>query len=184
MKLSDASEAIGFRSLGVKFDFNKLKTAPLPLVVHWDKSHFVVVYKIKKDVVHISDPSYGLISYSKNEFLSRWIGNNATDTTKEGIALLLEPTPQFSQLNWEETDKKSFQFLFTYLFKYKKLLLQLIIGLIVGSIFQFIFPFLTQSIVDVGMQKSAIVYHLRRIKVSIVQRMKVNTIQDQWMLIG
>ena len=38
LKLSDASEAIGFRSLGVKFDFNKLKTAPLPLVVHWDRN--------------------------------------------------------------------------------------------------------------------------------------------------
>lgn len=152
LKLSDAAEAIGLKSLGLKLNYTKLKEAPLPLIIHWNKNHFVVVYKIKKDVVYISDPSYGLITYTKDEFISRWIGNNATEDTKEGITLLLEVTPKFKQLNWEETDKKSFKFLLQYLFKYKNLLLQLIIGLIVGSLLQLIFPFLTQSIVDVGIQ--------------------------------
>lgn len=152
LKLSDAAEAIGFKSLGAKLDFHKLKDAPLPLIVHWNKNHFVVVYKIKKDVLYISDPSYGLITYTKEEFIPRWMGNNATEDTKEGIVLLLEVTPKFKELDWEETDKKSFRFLFQYLFKYKNLLLQLVIGLLVGSMLQLIFPFLTQSIVDVGIQ--------------------------------
>lgn len=156
MMLSDAAEAIGFKSLGVKLDFNKLKEAPLPLIVHWNKNHFVVVYRIKKDVVYISDPSYGLITYTKDEFIPRWMGNNAKADTKEGIALLLEITPKFKELDWEETDKKSFRFLFQYLFKYKSLLLQLVIGLLVGSMLQLIFPFLTQSIVDVGIQNQDI----------------------------
>ncbi len=156
LKLSDAAEAIGFKSLGVKIDFHKLKEAPLPLIVHWNKNHFVVVYKIEKDVVYISDPSYGLIRYTKDEFIPRWMGNNSTENTKEGVSLLLELTPKFKQLNWEETDKKSFRFLFQYLFKYKNLLLQLVIGLIVGSLLQLIFPFLTQSIVDVGIQNQDI----------------------------
>ncbi|WP_026808947.1 peptidase domain-containing ABC transporter [Arenibacter latericius] len=156
MKLSDAAEAIGFKSLGLKVDLNKLKEAPMPLIVHWNKSHFVVVYKIKGDMVHISDPSYGLISYSKEEFLPCWIGNNATEDTKEGIALLLETTPRFRKLKWEDTDKKSFKFLYQYLFKYKSLLVQLAIGLLVGSLLQLIVPFLTQSIVDVGIQNQDI----------------------------
>ena len=156
MMLSDAAESIGFKSLGVKMDFNKLKEAPLPLIVHWNKNHFVVVYKIKKDVVYISDPSHGLITCSKEEFIPRWMGNNATEDTKEGIALLLEVTPKFKELKWEEVDKKSFRFLFQYLFKYKSLLLQLVIGLLVGSMLQLIFPFLTQSIVDVGIQNQDI----------------------------
>ncbi|WP_166961521.1 peptidase domain-containing ABC transporter [Yeosuana marina] len=152
LKLSDAAEAIGFKSLGVKLDFNKLKKAPLPLIVHWNKNHFVVLYKIKKNEVYISDPSYGLITYIKEDFIKCWIGNNATENTKEGIALLLEVTSKFKGSNWDETDKKSFRFLFRYLFKYKNLLLQLVIGLFVGSMLQLIFPFLTQSIVDVGIQ--------------------------------
>ena len=156
LKLSGAAEAIGFKSLGVKIDYHKLKEAPLPLIVHWNKNHFVVVYKIKKDVVYISDPSYGLITYTKDEFITRWIGNNAKEYTKEGISLLLEVTPRFKQLHWGEVNKKTFRFLFQYLFKYKNLLLQLVIGLLVGSLLQLIFPFLTQSIVDVGIQNQDI----------------------------
>ncbi|OQD42715.1 ABC transporter ATP-binding protein [Croceivirga radicis] len=152
LKLSDAAEAIGFKTIGAKLDFGQLEDVPLPCIVHWNKNHFVVVYAIKKDVVYISDPSYGLITYSKEEFMPRWIGNNATEHTKEGIVLLLEVTPKFKKLHWEDTDKKSLRFLFQYLFKYKGLLVQLCIGLLVGSLLQLIFPFLTQSIVDVGIQ--------------------------------
>lgn len=156
MKLSDAAEAIGFKSLGIKVGFKKLQEAPLPLIAHWNNNHFVVVYKIKNDEVFISDPSYGLISYSKKEFVTRWIGNNANENTKEGIALLLETTPKFKKLKWEDSDKKSLKFLYQYLFKYKGLLVQLIIGLLVGSLLQLIVPFLTQSIVDVGIQNQDI----------------------------
>lgn len=92
LKLSDAAEAIGFKSLGVKLDFNKLKEAPLPLIVHWNKNHFVVVYKIKNDIVYVSDPSYGLITYTKEEFLKPWIGNNAKETTKEGCVIIRNNT--------------------------------------------------------------------------------------------
>lgn len=156
LKLSDAAETIGFKSIGVKLDYRQLVDAPKPCVVHWNKSHFVVVYAIKKDTVYISDPSYGLISYAKDEFLPRWIGNNATEDTKEGIALLLEVTPKFKKLEWEDSDKRSLRFLYQYLFKYKRLLVQLCIGLLVGSLLQLIFPFLTQSIVDVGIQNQDI----------------------------
>jgi ATP-binding cassette, subfamily B, bacterial len=37
LKLSDAAEAMGFKTIGAKLDFQKLKKAPLPLIVHWDK---------------------------------------------------------------------------------------------------------------------------------------------------
>ena len=150
--LSDAVESIGFKSLGVKLTYNKLKEAPLPCIVHWNKNHYVVVYKIKRDIVYISDPAHGLISYTKEEFLSRWIGNNSTEETEEGIALLVEPTPLFYQSEFEKDEKFGFKFIFKYLFKYKKFIIQLIIGLLAGSLLQLILPFLTQSIVDVGIK--------------------------------
>lgn len=156
LKLSDAAEAMGFKTIGAKLSFEKLIQAPLPLIVHWDKQHFVVVYRIKNDSVFISDPAYGLIQYSKKEFISRWIGNNATEHTQEGVMLLLEPTPAFRKMKWEEKEKRSFSFLFNYLFQYKNLITQLTIGLLIGSLLQLIFPFLTQSIVDVGIQNQDI----------------------------
>jgi ATP-binding cassette subfamily B protein len=152
--ISDAAEKIGFRTLGIKVTYEKLvEDAPLPCIAHWNQNHFVVIYKIKKDVVYIADPAHGLLKYKKDEFLKSWQSDH-----HEGILLLLEPTPEFSlddNLSGKgEKTKRGFGFLFQYLFKYKKLLTQLIIGLVAGSLLQLIFPFLTQSIVDIGIQNS------------------------------
>jgi len=153
--LSNAAENLGFRTLGVQIDFNTLTTeVPLPCLVHWNKNHYVVVYKIDKSgKVYVSDPGHGLITYSKAEFIKCWIGENAREDTEEGIALVLETTPAFFKDEFNEAEKKtSFSFLSKYLFKYKSLIFQLAIGLLAGSLLSLVFPFLTQSIVDVGIQ--------------------------------
>ena len=160
--LSDAVESIGFRSLGVKLSLEKLEEVPLPCIIHWNKVHYVVLYKVKKDrkgnwTIYISDPAHGLITYTKEEFLRAWIGNNATETTEEGVALLVEPTPKFYSDNLDEEDQKfGFKFISKYVFKYKKFIVQLILGLTAGSLLQLITPFLTQSIVDVGIKNQDI----------------------------
>ncbi|WP_299622489.1 peptidase domain-containing ABC transporter [uncultured Tenacibaculum sp.] len=150
--LSDAVESMGFKSLGIKLAFEKLKEAPLPCIVHWNKNHYVVLYKIKKNSVYISDPAHGLITLTKEEFIKHWIGNNADENTEEGIALLVEPTAAFYSQEFEEDEKFGFSFIFRYLIKYKKFIAQLIIGLLAGSLLQLILPFLTQSVVDVGIK--------------------------------
>jgi ATP-binding cassette subfamily B protein len=178
--LSDAAEKIGFRTLGVKLNLQRLEEAPLPCVLHWNNNHYVVLYELKnskmkkfKDWFHksnskinrfsnfqikISDPAYGLLEYTREEFLNIWIGNNAYETTEEGIALLLEPTPKFFQSEFDKEDKKGIDFglLTQYVFRYKSFLTQLSIGLLASSLLQLIFPFLTQSIVDVGIQNQNI----------------------------
>lgn len=155
--LSDATETLGFRSLGVKIGLEQLLEAPLPCILHWNKNHYVVLYAIKKEVFYISDPGHGLLKYNKTEFLKHWVGGNATDTTEEGVALLLEPTPKFYESEFDTEEKGlGLSFLSKYLLKYKSFLWQLVIGLVVGSLLQLIFPFLTQSIVDVGIKNQDI----------------------------
>lgn len=156
MGLSRAAEAIGFKTLAVKIDFNTLfEDVPMPCVVFWRKQHFVVVYKVEKSgndfKIYISDPSYGLITYRKEEFLEAWIGKGANETTEEGIVLVLETTPRFDEVE-ENTDKKFsiYKYLKHYLSKYRKYIVQLAIGLIGGSLLALVLPFLTQSIVDIG----------------------------------
>ncbi len=155
--LSDASEKIGFRSLGVKMTLSAIHETPLPCILHWNKNHYVVLYRIKGDNFFISDPAHGLLKYTKDEFLKLWIGNNATEETEEGIALLLEPTAKFYDTDFDK-DKPNFgfKFLSRYVFKYKAFLWQLVIGLIAASLLQLIFPFLTQSVVDVGIKNQDI----------------------------
>src|SRR5690606_11158438 len=142
-----------FRSVAVKIDLNKIVDIPLPSIIHWNKNHFAVLYKIKKGLYYVSDPAHGLLRYNKAEFLKHWIGNNANEQTQEGIALLLEPTPKFYNTDFDAENKGlGFSFLSKYVFKYKRFIWQLVIGLIAASLLQLIFPFLTQSVVDVGIK--------------------------------
>ena len=152
--ISIASESLGFRSLGVKISLERLQEAPLPCILHWNKNHFVVLYNINKDEYYVSDPAYGLITYSTLEFLTKWIGKNADEGTKEGVALLIEPSSRFyeNKIGDRKQTRLGFSFLSRYAFKFKPYLAQLILGLIAGSLLQLIFPFLTQSIVDVGIK--------------------------------
>lgn len=47
--ISEAAESIGFRSLGVRLDTDKLvENASLPSILHWNQNHFVVLYKVKE----------------------------------------------------------------------------------------------------------------------------------------
>ena len=181
LTLSEAAEKIGFRTLGVKLSLEKLQEAPLPCILHWNTNHYVVLAflnpskggKLKNFVSKlfgfksspfggwgalVSDPGHGLIEYNKEEFLKFWIGNNASETTEEGIALLLEPTPIFRQAQDDAAEEKAFGFglLSKYVWQYKSYVIQLAIGLLAGSLLQLILPFLTQSIVDVGIQNQNI----------------------------
>ncbi|WP_313002094.1 peptidase domain-containing ABC transporter [Chryseobacterium gleum] len=186
--LSDAAENLGFRSMGVQIDFNTLtEEVPFPCIAHWNKNHFVVVYKIdKNNKVYISDPSYGLITYTREEFIRSWIGENANENTEEGIVLILETTPAFFQTEFDaEESKASFTFLSKYLLKYKTLVIQLAIGLLGGSLLSLIFPFLTQSIVDVGIQNQDInfIYVVLLAQIMLfLGRMGIETIRS-WILL-
>ena len=156
--IANTAEKIGFRTLGVKIDFQKLqKEAPLPAIVFWQQRHFVVAYKIKSNTVYVADPAHGLLKYNKEEFIKKWIGAQAKTHTEEGIALLLEPTPKLKHTEVDDIEaRKGFSFLYQYLFRYKKFVFQLAIGLFAGSLLQLIFPFLTQSVVDIGIQNQDI----------------------------
>jgi len=152
--ISDAAEAIGFRSMGVKITFEQLLSeAPMPCVAHWKQNHFIVVYKIRKTkkgtFVYVADPARGLIKFTQEEFVQGW-ANTKDEGEDKGLCLLLETTPDFYQNQDEKVNKSGFKFLFSYLRPFKKLIIQLFLGLLLGSLLQLIFPFLTQSIVDKG----------------------------------
>jgi ATP-binding cassette subfamily B protein len=183
--ISDAAESIGFRTVGVSLTPEKLFTqAPLPLIAHWQQNHFVVVYKIKRNKVSVADPAFGLVNYTKEEFLKNWV-SSIKDQEKKGHALLIEPTPDFYTQEGEKIRKSSFRFLYSYLKPYKKFVFQLLLGVFLGSILQLLFPFLTQSIVDVGINNRDIAFiYLVLIAqfVLFISRMSVDFIRG-WILL-
>lgn len=171
--ISEAAENIGFRTKGYRLTWEELRDdVPLPCIVHWKQRHFVVVYAIKKakvfsplsfrrgaggEVIFVSDPAQGLLTYTKDEFLNCWLSTK-TEGQKEGTALLLEPTPDFYKHEDEEKGKLKFLYLLDYLRPYRKYIIQLGLGMLTGSVISLIFPFLTQSVVDYGIGNSDLAF--------------------------
>ncbi|GGH13523.1 peptidase domain-containing ABC transporter [Pedobacter zeae] len=151
--ISKAAEKIGIQSVGGNITFEKLeKRGQLPCIIHWRKNHFVVVYKITKKKVYISDPASGLHAYTHDEFLNNW-AYTSINQKAAGIALLLSPTPDFYLTEEDITEKRgSMSVLLKHVFHYKKLLKQLAAGLLAGAVIQLIFPFFTKALVDVGVK--------------------------------
>lgn len=157
LSISKNAEKIGFKTIGGTITFDSLASRNvLPCIVHWDQNHFVVVYKVRKNLrgqwhIYVADPSKGIIVYNKKEFCDNWISTK-TDGEDKGVALLLEPTEAFYSQSITDIIQSGsrIKFLWTYIKKYKRYFAQLIIGLLVGAILQLIFPFLTQAIVDTG----------------------------------
>jgi len=108
-------------------------------------------------VVFIADPAAGKVKYTSEEFCRCWLStkNEGVDV---GVALLLEPSPDFYKMEDEKVNRKGFSFLFSYLRPYKSLVVQLFLGLLFGSLLQLMLPFLTQSIVDFGISAQNIGY--------------------------
>ncbi len=154
LTLSDAAEKIGFRTIGARLTIGQLEEVPLPAILHWNQNHFVVLYKIsgkgkKGREYHIADPANGLIKYNSTEFRRFW-GAMLSNDEPAGVALLIEPTPEFYREEGEAGNPVGFGFLTKYLRPYRKLITQLFLGFITGSLLSLLFPFLTQAIVDVG----------------------------------
>ncbi|MDR1153871.1 MAG: peptidase domain-containing ABC transporter [Bacteroidales bacterium] len=156
--ISDAAESIGFRTTGIKINFEQLcNDVPLPCIAHWNQNHFVVVYRIKKRregkvTVHVADPAHGLAQYSEEEFMRCW-GSTKVEGKDCGTALALLPGPEFHDMEDEKkAEERNIGFFFRYLRPYKSQLVQLALGMLTGSLLQMIFPFLTQALVDNGIR--------------------------------
>jgi ATP-binding cassette subfamily B protein len=161
--ISRAAEHIGFRTIGGRITFDTLANkAPLPCIVHWEQSHFVVVRQIKNKrkeyIVNIADPGKGMLTMNQDEFCQGWLSTR-TSGEEKGVALLLEPTALFFEKEGDALHLKKgnrIGFLGKYFLQYKRFFTQLILGLIAGSLLQLLLPFLTQAIVDMGIKQKDI----------------------------
>ena len=146
--ISEAAEKLGFRTQGVRLSPEQIVKIPLPAILHWKQSHFVVLYKVKKNAYYIADPASGKQKLTENEFMESWFAHKEQ---YNGISLLLSPTPQFYEHDEDdESDTLRWGTVLQYFYTYRKLFVQLVLGLLVGTILQLVTPFLTQSVVDIG----------------------------------
>ena len=90
--LTRACEKIGLRTLASEAGMQEMKEIIiLPCIVHWNESHFVVVYRVSRKYVFVSDPAKGLLKYDFESFKKGW----CTRPNEKGAFLAVEPQVHF-----------------------------------------------------------------------------------------
>lgn len=155
--LCNTARELGFEANAVKCTVDALSQLDMPMIIHWNRRHFVVLYRIKNGKrFYISDPAKGRCVLSRAEFEEKWVSMISKDEEK-GIALLLTPRTEFFDGNFSNTsEKRSFKFLAGYLRQYRSIFLQIAFALLTTSILQLVMPFMTQAIVDIGIARRSI----------------------------
>ncbi|MBD2194917.1 MULTISPECIES: peptidase domain-containing ABC transporter [Calothrix] len=133
--LAAAAETLGYQARPVRASFNRLSDRQHPWIAHWQGDHYIVVYKVKKNHVIVSDPGVGRRKLSLKEFQANWTG----------YALLLTPTPALKQT---PNSKPSLGRFWGAFLPYSKMLIPIIASSILLQVFGLVTPLFTQIILD------------------------------------
>ncbi|WP_270582079.1 peptidase domain-containing ABC transporter [Butyricimonas virosa] len=156
LSLKQAAESIGFETRARQVDWDFLiKHVKSPCIIHWNKNHFVIIYKIKKRVskgklnytVYVCDPAFGKVKYSEKEFFEYW---GISESDPKGFVLELKPNQQFYDMIVDRKERLRLRDFFSYLTPYYIGVFQFFLTMIWASVINLIFPFLTQAVVDIG----------------------------------
>ena len=152
--LAHASERIGLKSLSLKCTLEDLiERIPLPAIVHWNNSHFVVVYKTsaRSGKVFVADPAKGHVTYSTEEFAKKWIKHSEKD---KGLLITFEPHEDFyrRQADTGTKQRKTFIGFLSYFRPYRNSFGILLVVMLIVTVLQALLPFISKAVIDVGIQ--------------------------------
>lgn len=183
LDISFAADKIGLRTLAAKTTFEELAhKVVLPCIIHWDHDHFVVVYKVTRNKVNISDPARGLVSCSHEDFISKWCG-----VEECGVVLALEPMACFRQIEVHEKKErmKNFENLLGYFTPYRKSFFILIVIMLIATLLQALLPFISKAVIDIGIQTQDVGFINMILAANIVLLLSItlsNVLRD-WVLL-
>lgn len=83
--------AFGYDAQGYSISFNQLLKIKIPVILfirQKNNNHFVVLRGINESYVHVSDPSYGNVVYTKEQFLRRWETRNDSKQAGKILAVV------------------------------------------------------------------------------------------------
>jgi ATP-binding cassette subfamily B protein len=130
-----AAESIGFMVRPIKADLPALAKQNLPAIVHWEGNHYIVVYRITKQQVIVSDPQRGRRFLTRGEFVTGWTG----------YTVLLTPTAQFKTTPEAEANLWKYT---TLLKPYWLVLLEIFAASLIIQILGLFTPIFTQIMLD------------------------------------
>ncbi len=133
--LALAAENLGFQSRPVRSSFSRLAEQSTPWIAHWQGDHYIVVYRVKRNRVLVSDPALGRRSLTIPDFQASWTG----------YALLLNPTELLQAMPSSKPSLGRFLGAFV---PYRSMLWSIILASILLQVFGLVTPLFTQIILD------------------------------------
>lgn len=133
--LARTGESLGFTTRGVQCTFDTLRGFDLPLIVHWEGYHYVVVYGVSTSHVWVADPAIGFRKLSIEEFERGWSGTTLAFTLNQDAAQVAA-----SRSPWVRFAR--------YLVPHKKILLHLFMATFVIQVLGIVPPMIIQNILD------------------------------------
>lgn len=133
--LARAAESLGFTARGMQCTFEALRGFELPLIVHWEGYHYVVVYGISKRLVWVADPAIGFRKLSVEEFERGWSGTCLACTPGRNLAEL-------------EVSRSPWLRFAGYLKPYRKILAHLFLATFVIQVLGIVPPVIIQNVLD------------------------------------
>jgi ATP-binding cassette subfamily B protein len=130
-----AGENLGYRTRALKLTYPSLRNLRLPAIVHWQGYHWIVLFRISKDFVWVSDPAIGIRKLSHEEFKKSWTG----------YAIELEPTLQLEEI--KPAQNPIFRYL-RYLAPMKFFLFEIFLAALVLNVLGLASPLFIQAIID------------------------------------
>jgi len=147
--IKNTAEEIGFACEAIKTTLHGIAhLVHYPCILHWEQSHFVVLYKYKNGFFYVSDPNYGRVKLSAEDFGKYWISGRET-----GVAILLQPKEGFYAYPFPNTDKavvrKSLKkYLGNILGYQQNQLFYLLFLLLLGGGLSYVYPLSMEFLVD------------------------------------
>jgi ATP-binding cassette subfamily B protein len=147
LDLREAAERLGYVAAGAEAaTWESLQAVQLPAVAHIDKNHYVVVWRVSRRTVLISDPALGKIRLKKDEFLARY----------GGYLLLLRPTDAVKKPGADAAPEKktrrerefSWWRLAPFARPHVRVLIYILLASVLLQLFGVVTPMLTQVIID------------------------------------
>ena len=84
-RIVSAARKHGLVAKGVRCPTENLHQLPFPMIILWEKHHFVVLEGIRKNIYYINDPAQGSITVPSEEFAPSF----------SNVCLVIQPGPDF-----------------------------------------------------------------------------------------
>lgn len=141
--LKQGAETIGLNARSVRAAsviLDKLEDAPLPMIIHWQGYHWVVLYGKQGKQYVIADPGVGIRYLSKEELAESWT---------DWLCLLVEPDAErfFGQADGQAS-ANSLQRWMRRIGMYRKILIEAFVLNMVLGLLSISSPFLVQILTD------------------------------------